>query len=95
MNDWNSKIIAITSKGETTWEYQSSNLEEPRGLHVDSRDQIYVSDRRSNNIHVLTNGGKLIRVIENIPNPLFFKVNEMRGVICVGSGQDKIIVYKF
>ena len=89
------KIMAITSKGETAWEYKSYNLKEPRGLHVDSRDQIYVSGRESNNVHVLTNGGKLIRVIENITNPMFFKVNEMRGVICVGSGQKKIIFYKF
>ena len=89
------KIMAITSKGETAWEYKSYNLKEPRGLHVDSRDQIYVSGRESNNVHVLTNGGKLFRVIENITNPMFFKVNEMRGVICVGSGQKKIIFYKF
>ncbi|XP_078329295.1 uncharacterized protein LOC144624031 [Crassostrea virginica] len=89
------KVIAMTSKGNKAWEYGNSSLKFPRGLDVDSFDHIYVADRDNNSVHVLSNVGSLIRIIENIPKPLFFKLNEARGTVCVGSGENEMIIYKY
>ena len=89
------KVIAWTIKGNSAWEYGNSSLKSPHGLDVDSFDHIYVADRDNNSVHVLSNVGALIRIIENIPNPLFFKLNEARGTVCVGSGENEMIIYKF
>ena len=94
---WNTsgKVVAMTIKGDNAWEYERSSLEIPHGLDVDSFDYIYVAYRNNNSVHVLSNVGSLIRIIENIPKPLFFKLNEARGTVCVGSGENEMIVYKF
>ena len=91
-------VVALTDEGDSAWEYRSPHLENPKGLDVDSFDQIYVAGTNSNNVHVLSNTGNLIRLIENIPRPRFFKINETSRNVCVcstKSGSCKIIVYKF
>ena len=89
------KVVAMTIKGNNGWKYGNSSLKSPHGLDVDSFEHIYVADRDNNSVHVLSNVGALIRIIENIPKPLFFKLNEARGIVCVGSDENEMIVYKF
>ena len=86
---WNTsgKVVAMTIKGNNGWKYGNSSLKSPHGLDVDSFEHIYVADRDNNSVHVLSNVGALIRIIENIPKPLFFKLNEARGIVCVGSDE--------
>ncbi|XP_078329298.1 uncharacterized protein LOC144624033 [Crassostrea virginica] len=88
------KVVAVTNKGDNAWEYKNSSLKSPHGLDVDSFDHIYVAGRDDNSVHVLSNVGALIRIIENIPKPLFIKVNEARGTVWICSGGKEIIVYK-
>ena len=91
-------IVALTDEGDSAWEYRSPNLKHPAGLDVDSCDQIYVAGMKSNNVHVLSDTGTLIRLIESISGPKFFKINETSRTVCVCSNRsdsDKIIVYKF
>ena len=91
-------VVAMTDEGDSVWEYRSPNLKHPEGLDVDSCDQIYVAGMNSSNVHVLSNTGNLIRLIENIPRPKFFKINETSRNVCVcstKSGSCEIIVYKF
>lgn len=62
-------------------------------LDVDFYDNIYIVGYISNNIYVLLNFGKFIRVIENIFNLIFCKINEYEGIMCVCSGLRKINFY--
>ena len=89
------EVVAMDATGRTKWKYKNQNLESPHGLDVDSRDRIYVAGTASNNVHVLSNDGELIRVIENIYKPVFFKVNESERVVCVGTVEKEMVVYKF
>lgn len=95
-SDWKLETVtAINDEGCKVWKYQACNLKHPRELDVDSNDNIYIAGSKSNNIHVLSSSGKLIRVIENIPNPTFCKINEYEGIMCVCSGNETIKLYQF
>lgn len=95
-SDWKIETVtAINDEGCKVWKYQTCNLKHPRELDVDSNDNIYIAGSKSNNIHVLSSSGKLIRVIENIPNPTFCKINEYEGTMCVCSGNEIIKLYQF
>lgn len=84
----------MSDEGQVVWEYKSPNLKYPQELETDSCENIYVTGARSNNVHVLSSSGDKIRVIEDIPSPYFFKINEDKGIICVCSKMEKIIVYE-
>lgn len=88
-------ITAMTEDGRVVWKYQSPNLKRPHGLDTDSCENIYVAGSTSNNVHVLSNTGDLVRVIEGIPSPYFFKISEEERVACVCSKNNTIFVYRF
>lgn len=87
-------VTAMSDEGQVVWEYKSPNLKYPQELETDSCENIYVTGASSNNVHVLSSSGDKIRVIEDIPSPYFFKINEDKGIICVCSKMEKIIVYE-
>ena len=89
------EVVAMTSEGKKAWNYKNYLQNDPRCLDVDSRDHIYVAYTLSNTVHILSNDGALIREIKNIPEPLFFKVNEARGTVCVGSAKNEMMIYTF
>lgn len=94
--DYVSEIItSMTEDGHVVWKYQSPNLKQPRDLDTDSCGNVYVAGSKSNNVHVLSNTGELVRVIEDIPSPYFFKINEEERVACVCSNKNTIYVYHF
>lgn len=94
--DYMSEIItAIAEDGRVVWKYQSHNLKRPHDLDTDSCGNIYVAGSQSNNVHVLSNIGEPVRVIEGISSPFFFKINEEERVACVCSKNKKIFVYRF
>ncbi|XP_061190738.1 uncharacterized protein LOC133198749 [Saccostrea echinata] len=58
--DWKiNKVRAISEQWDTAWDYTSPELKCPYGLESDSLGNIYVAGMHSNNIHVLSNSGKL------------------------------------
>lgn len=94
--DYMSEIIAaMTEDGRVVWKYQSPKLKQPQELDTDSCENIYVAGSRSNNVHVLSNTGDLVRVIEGIPCPYFLKINEEERVACVCCKNNTIFVYRF
>lgn len=86
-------VSAMTEEDVFAWTYQRGNLIHPSDLDADLNDNIYVAGRYSNNIHVLSISGELIRLIENIHSPMFCKINS-EGVFCVCSEKKHINVYK-
>ncbi|XP_061186511.1 E3 ubiquitin-protein ligase TRIM8-like [Saccostrea echinata] len=78
-------VSAITNEGDTVWTYSHEKLKHPYGLHIDCDDIIYVAGTNSNNVHVLTSDGFLLRMIEDMPSPVFFIFNKDRNICCMGT----------
>ncbi|XP_062619403.1 probable E3 ubiquitin-protein ligase MID2 [Saccostrea cucullata] len=87
-------VTAITDQGDIAWTYENPNMREPRGLEKDSYGNILVAARSSNNIHVLSSAGELLKTFEGIPKPVFMKISEERNVCCVCSDYKIVKVYK-
>lgn len=88
------KVTAMTGEGQVVWIYQSVNLKEPLDLDTDFHDNIYIAGRESNNIHILSNSGELIRMIEDIPKPTSCKIDEEEGIIYVICEGKTVYVYR-
>lgn len=93
-NSGNEKVTAMTGEGQVVWIYQSVNLKEPLDLDTDFHDNIYIAGRESNNVHVLSNSGELIKMIEDIPNPTSCKIDEEEGIIYVICEGKTVYVYR-
>ncbi|XP_061196973.1 E3 ubiquitin-protein ligase TRIM8-like [Saccostrea echinata] len=89
------KVTAIYGQGNEIWTYSSPTLKRPNGLDKDSLDNIYVAGYGSNNVHVLSSGGTLIKVIEDLKNPVFFRVYEKRNICFVCNSHTSIRIYKW
>ncbi|XP_056004088.1 uncharacterized protein LOC125662078 [Ostrea edulis] len=87
-------VTAITDQGDTVWQYKHLKMKQPHGLDVDSVGNIFVAARGSDNIHVLSGAGTLLRIIEDILLPVFIKLMEERGICCVCSNFKIVRVYK-
>ncbi|XP_048750218.2 tripartite motif-containing protein 45-like [Ostrea edulis] len=87
-------VTAITDQGDTVWQYKHIKMKEPRGLDIDSVGNIFVAATGSDNIHVLSGAGSLIRIIEDILQPVFIKLMEERSICCVCSNRKIMKVYK-
>lgn len=95
-SDYLSKVVtAMTDEGCLVWKYESEHLKHPRDLSIDLCDNIYIADTFSNSIHVLTESGEVIRVLENFPSPYFFKIHEEKRIACMCSNMEKICIYQF
>jgi dephospho-CoA kinase len=87
-------VTAMTDQGDNLWQYKNPKMVTPRGLDVDLGDNIFVAAEISNNIHVLSGAGALIRILEDIPKPIFIKLMEDRRMCCVCSNRNVIKLYK-
>ncbi|XP_022286821.2 uncharacterized protein LOC111099702 [Crassostrea virginica] len=88
------EVTCIDDIGGSLWKYTSSQLKSPHSVDRDSLDNLYVSGFTSNNVHILSCSGSLIRVIEDIPCPAFMKVNQQGTLCCVCSNWKNIRVYE-
>jgi DNA-binding beta-propeller fold protein YncE len=94
-SNWHLHIVtAITDQGNTVWQYTHPRMKRPYGLDVDSVGNIFVAATQSNTIHVLSGAGELIRIIKDIPQPVFIKLMEERGMCCLCSNFHSMKVYK-
>lgn len=92
-SDWKLNTVnAMTEEGCFVWKYQPPE-QQPIELETDSSENIYIASRNSNCIHVLAKNGEVIKVIKNIPSPIFCKIDEKRGIICVCSEMNTLQLY--
>ncbi|XP_061167815.1 uncharacterized protein LOC133176760 [Saccostrea echinata] len=91
-SDWKmDSVTAITEQGDTVWNYTSLDLKCPYGLEIDLLENMYVAGMHSNNIHVISSTGELVRLFQNIiKNPVFMKMNDERSMCCVCSNYETI-----
>lgn len=87
-------VTAMNDKGNTVWKYASPDLRFPYGLEKDSKDNIYIAGRDSNNIHVISRDGDSLRVFDNIDRPWFTMIPpDDDSFCCVCSDNTKMTVY--
>lgn len=87
-------VTCIDEKGVPLWKYVSPKLSGPCSVDRDALDNLYVGGSKSNNVHILSSFGSLIRVLECIPCPAFMKVSERGDMCCVCSSWKNIRVYE-
>ncbi|XP_062570676.1 uncharacterized protein LOC134232707 [Saccostrea cucullata] len=79
----NNTVTAISVQGDEVWSYSSPNLKYPYGLEKDSSDNIYVTGAHSNDVHILSIDGNLLRRFINLTNPVLFRLNEEQNIVFV------------
>nr|XP_022297633.1 uncharacterized protein LOC111106999 [Crassostrea virginica] len=82
-------VSAMSTSSQILWTYESPNLRFPFGIEHDSRDNVYITGKDSNNIHVLSFEGVLLRVFDNIKQPWFIAIppdDDSTCCICSNKG---------
>ena len=82
-------VTAMKTSSEILWTYKSPNLRFPYGIEQDSSDNIYIAGKDSNNIHVLSSEGVLLRLFDNIEQPWFIAIppdDDSTCCICSNNG---------
>ncbi|XP_061177474.1 probable E3 ubiquitin-protein ligase MID2 [Saccostrea echinata] len=87
-------VTAMDDQGNNLWNYSNPKLLAPRGVDKDEKNRIYVAGTDSNNVHILSSNGTLIRIVEDIPKPAFMKVKEGSNICYVCSNWRNIRVYE-
>lgn len=73
-NTTKDSVTCIKKTGQIQWEYKHSRLKSPHSVDRDELDNLFVSGTDSNNIHILSSNGTLIKIIEDIQRPAFLKL---------------------
>lgn len=93
-NGTTNTVTCINETGQTQWEYKHTRLKSPHSVDRDELDNLFVSGTGSDNVHILSPNGKLIKIIEDIPCPAFIKIFKGIDLCCVCSKWKNIKVYK-
>ncbi|XP_061190352.1 uncharacterized protein LOC133198246 [Saccostrea echinata] len=88
-------VTCMDSMGRNIWSYSSVSLKSPCGIDKDADNNIYVAGKESDNVHVLSCHGELIRIFEDIPRPDFMKIDKGRKFCCVSSNRKYLRVFEF
>lgn len=88
-------VTAMNDKGNTSWTYTRPNLRFPYGLEKDSKDNVYIAGRDSNNIHVISRDGAPLRVFDDIDKPWFTMIPpDDDSVCCICSDKTMMTLYR-
>lgn len=91
-------VIAINELGNQIWTYMHKELKGSYGLDKDCHGNIYVAGKKSDNIHILSGEGTLLRIIGDIINPVFIKlINDSFTcfVVCQSKSVSHLKLYEF
>lgn len=87
-------VTCMDETGQVQWEYKNPKLICPYSVDRDESDNLYVCGSQSNNIHILSSNGKLMKVIEVIPCPAFIKTFKDIDMCCVCCSWKNIKIYQ-
>lgn len=87
-------VASMNESGNQLWKYMNSKLRLPHSVDKDGMDNLYVASTDTNSIHILSCDGSLIRIVEDIPKPIFMKVQASNRTCCVCSKFGRIKVYE-
>nr|XP_022330482.1 tripartite motif-containing protein 5-like [Crassostrea virginica] len=82
--------------GNVLFSYTHEKLKSPYGLDVNRNGEIFVVGYKSNNIHILSRSGELLRILEGIKNPTWVKFqSDTSRLFVMESGSQNLKVYQF
>ena len=88
-------VSAMNTSSKTLWTYESPNLRSPYGIGQDSKDNIYIAGKKSNNIHVLSSEGVLLRLFDDIEKPCFIAIPpDDDSTCCICSNNGDMTIYR-
>lgn len=93
-------VKALDEMGMEKWTYQHTELKGPYGLDKDSQSNIFVAGRKSNNIHILSRQGFLLRILGDIISPVCLKLRKgtcTAFVVCHEKSKvmSQVMLYQF
>lgn len=93
-------VKALDEMGMEKWTYQHTELKGPYGLDKDSQSNIYVAGKNSNNIHILSRQGFLLRILGDIISPVCLKFRKgtyTAFVVCHENSKamSQVMLYQF
>lgn len=91
-------VIALDDLGNEIWTYKHDELKGSYGLDKDPQNNIYVAGMKSNNIHILSNEGSLLRILGGFNNPtcIKFKINSFNCfVVSQSQTMSQVSLYEF
>lgn len=68
-----SSVRKEDKRGKMLFHYSHKELKTPYGLTVDGHGNIFVNGSASNNIHIVSNEGKIIRILQGVQDPRCIK----------------------
>lgn len=87
-------VTCINEIGQTQWEYKHTRLKSPHSVDRDELDNLFICGSSSDNIHILSSNGTLIKIIEDIPCPAFIKMFKGIDMCCVCCNWKNIKIYR-
>ncbi|XP_022334009.1 uncharacterized protein LOC111130990 [Crassostrea virginica] len=94
-SSYNKNTVRKQDKAENVlFSYTHEKLKRPYGLDVNRNGEIFVGGHKSNNIHILSRSGELLRILEEIQNPTWVKFqNETNRLFVMESGNLKVFQF--
>ncbi|XP_078315523.1 uncharacterized protein LOC144619946 [Crassostrea virginica] len=90
------KVRKQDKGGNLLFSYTHEKLKDPYGLAVGRNGEIFVGGFSSNNIHILSGSGKLLRILEEIEKPKWIKFQiDTNRLFVMESGSSNLKVYQF
>ncbi|XP_062577534.1 E3 ubiquitin-protein ligase Midline-1-like [Saccostrea cucullata] len=91
--------LRLNVPGERAWRYTHPELQGPYGLDKDPSSNVYVVGKKSNNIHILSMSGSLIRILKDIDTPVCIKFKKGSFTCFLAREHTKsisqVMLYKF
>lgn len=80
--------------GNILFTYNHEELKNPYGLTTDGKGNIFVNGNTSNNIHILSREGKLLRIVTGVKSPTCIKFQNAINRFFVGTSTGDIKVFE-
>ena len=81
--------------GNVLFSYTHKKLKTPYGLDVNRNGEIFVGGNSSNNVHILSKNGKLLRILEGVNHPIWVKYRDDTKQLFVMEDGKKLKVFEF
>ncbi|XP_019930368.3 E3 ubiquitin-protein ligase TRIM71 [Magallana gigas] len=88
-------VKKLDLQGNILFTYNHEKLTYPYRLTTDNNGNIFINGFSSNNIHILSRDGKLLRIVEGVTNPMCIKFQNATHRFFVGNYKGNIKVFEF
>uniref|UniRef100_K1R1I6 Uncharacterized protein n=1 Tax=Magallana gigas TaxID=29159 RepID=K1R1I6_MAGGI len=88
-------VKKLDLQGNILFTYNHEKLKHPYGVTTDNNGNIFINGFSSNNIHMLSRDGKLLRIVEGITNPMCIKFQNDTHRFFIGNYKGNIKVFEF